>query len=111
MIYIKVAKLIIIAYDVVLHFVTTTPHEETIFLKTLSMAVFTLETDYPSETDSLSSKSVKIDGKTDGQSQADCPSKIKTVPFSNFEDVFILICLTRIIQLITRTQTDSPSLV
>ena len=30
------------------------------------LAVFTLETDYPSETDNPSSKSVKIDGKTDG---------------------------------------------
>ena len=29
-------------------------------------AVFTLEMDYSSETDNLSSKSVKIDGKTDG---------------------------------------------
>ena len=47
------------------------------------MAVFTLETDNPSQTDNPSSKSVKIDGKTDGLSQADCPSKIKTVPFSN----------------------------
>ena len=41
------------------------------------MAVFSLETD------NKSSKSVKIDGKTDGKSQADYPSEIKTVPFSN----------------------------
>ena len=47
------------------------------------LALFALETDYTSETDNQSSKSVKIDGKTDGQSEADYPSKIKTVPFSN----------------------------
>ena len=32
----------------------------------LSMAVFTLETDSPSETENPSSKSVKLYGKTDG---------------------------------------------
>ena len=47
------------------------------------MAVFTLETDDPSETDNPSSKSVKIVGKTDAQSQAHRPSEIKTVPFLN----------------------------
>ena len=45
------------------------------------MAVFTLETDEPSETDDPSSKSVKIVGKTDAWSQADCPFEIKTVQF------------------------------
>ena len=45
------------------------------------MAVFTLKTDDPSETDDPSSKSVKIVGKTDAWSQADCPSEIKTVQF------------------------------
>ena len=30
------------------------------------LAIFTLETDYPSETDNPLSKSVKIDGKRDG---------------------------------------------
>ena len=49
----------------------------------LLLAVFTQETHYPSETDNPSSKSVKIDGKTDGQSQADYPPKIKTIPCSN----------------------------
>ena len=33
--------------------------------------------------DNSFSKSVKIVGKADGLSQVDCPSKIKTVPFSN----------------------------
>ena len=36
-----------------------------------------LDADYPS------SNSVKIDGQTDVQNQADCSSKIKTVAFSN----------------------------
>ena len=36
--------------------------------KNKSLPLFTLEMDNPS------SKSVKIDGKTDGPSQADCPS-------------------------------------
>ena len=43
------------------------------------MTVLTLETDYPNPT----SKSVKIDGKTDGKSQADFPSKIKTYYLSD----------------------------
>ena len=47
------------------------------------MAVFTLETIYPPQTDNPPSKSVKIDGKTDGLSQVGCPSKVKTVIFSN----------------------------
>ena len=47
------------------------------------MAVFRLETIYPPQTDNPPSKSVKIDGKTDGLSQVCCPSKIKTVIFSN----------------------------
>ena len=48
-------------------------------------AFFTLEMDYSSETDNPSSKSVRIDGKTDGLSQADCPCKINTVPFLNYD--------------------------
>ena len=36
----------------------------------ISSTLFTLDTDNPS------SKSVKIDGKTDGQGQGDCPFKI-----------------------------------
>ena len=32
----------------------------------VALAVFTLETDYPSEMDNQSSKSFKIDRKTDG---------------------------------------------
>ena len=43
------------------------------------MAVFTVETDYPNAT----SKSVKFDGKTDGESQADFPSTIKTYYLSD----------------------------
>ena len=61
------------------------------------MAVFKLKTDDPSETDDPSSKSVKIVGKTDAWSQADCPSEIKTVQFQ-----IRTYYLTRVIQRITR---------
>ena len=45
------------------------------------LAIFTLETDYPSETDNPSSKPVKIDGKR--MDKLSCPSKIQTFLFSN----------------------------
>ena len=43
------------------------------------MAVVTLEMIYPPRTDNPPSKSVKIDGKTDGLSQVGCPSKINVI--------------------------------
>ena len=45
------------------------------------LAIFTLETDYPSETDNPSSKPVKIDGKR--MDKLSCPSKIQTDLFAN----------------------------
>ena len=48
-----------------------------------TLAVFTLERDYSSETESIF-KVRQNEGKTgEYKSQVDCPSKIKTIPFSN----------------------------
>ena len=52
------------------------------------------------KTDNPSSKYVKIDRRTDGYSQADCPSKFK---------LNRIICLTRIIQRITHQTEKSVS--
>ena len=63
-----------------------------------TLAVFTLETDYPSQTDIPSSKSVKIDGK-----QMDKVRRIAHPKLGQFQfQIKRIISLTQIIQRITR---------